>query len=78
MKRLIESAVGRPHAQGGVENQQRLAHRIDDVQGVVLNIFDKRSSFCHGYLSDRLNVGRAPCIANHYYWTTSFADQLNR
>ncbi len=41
VKGLIESAVGGADAQGGVEDQQRLAHRIDDVQGVVLNILDQ-------------------------------------
>ena len=34
VKGLIESAVGGPDAQGGVEDQQRLTHRIDDVLGV--------------------------------------------
>ena len=41
VKGLIEGAVGGSHAQGGVEDQKGLAHRIDDVQGVVLNIFDQ-------------------------------------
>ena len=34
VKGLIEGAVGGPDAQGGVEDQQRLAHRIHDVLGV--------------------------------------------
>ena len=38
VKGLVEGAVGGPDAQGGVEDQQGLAHRIDDVLGVVLNI----------------------------------------
>ena len=42
LKGLIERAVGGADAQGGVENQQGLAHRIDDVQRVVLNILDER------------------------------------
>jgi hypothetical protein len=41
LKGLIEGAVGGPDAQGGVENQQRFAHRINDVQGVVLNILNQ-------------------------------------
>src|ERR1035438_7813032 len=47
LKSLIESAVGGPDAQGGVENQQGFAHRINDVQGVVLNVLNQRFSF-HG------------------------------
>src|SRR5436190_11765216 len=45
VKGLIESAVGKPDAQGGVEDQQRLAHRFDDVQGVVLNVLKQGFSF---------------------------------
>ena len=45
VERLVEGAVGGPDAQRGVEDQQRLAHRVDDVLGVVLNILDQRSSF---------------------------------
>ena len=41
VKGLIEGAVGGPDAQGGVEDQQRLAHRVHDVQGVVLNILNE-------------------------------------
>ena len=50
MKRLIESAVGGPNAQRGVEDQQGLAHRIHDVLGIVLNILDQRFSFHHDHL----------------------------
>src|SRR5688500_4389966 len=34
VKRLIESAIGGSDAQCGVEDQQRLSHRIDDVLSV--------------------------------------------
>ena len=40
VERLVELAVGGPDAQRGVEDKQRLAHRVNDVLGVVLNIFD--------------------------------------
>ena len=45
VKGLIESAIGGLHAQSGVEDQQRLAHRVDDVHRIVLNIFDERLGF---------------------------------
>ena len=44
---LVEGAVGGPDAQGGVEDQQGLAHRVDDVLRVVLNILDQRCSIHH-------------------------------
>ena len=34
VKSLIESTVGGPDAQAGVEDQQGLTHRVDDVLGV--------------------------------------------
>src|SRR5271165_4616458 len=34
LKSLVEGAIRGSHAQGGVKNQERLAHRIDDVLGV--------------------------------------------
>ena len=40
VERLVEGAVGRPDAQRGVEDQQRLAHRVHDVLGVVLDVLD--------------------------------------
>ncbi len=49
VERLVEGAVGGPDAQRGVEDQQGLAHRVDDVLGVVLNVFDQRSLFHHGH-----------------------------
>src|ERR1700675_3221696 len=39
LKSLVEGAVGGSHAQGGVENQERLPDRIHDVLGVGLNGF---------------------------------------
>ncbi len=40
VERLVEGAVGRPDPQGGVEDQQGLAHRVHDVLGVILDILD--------------------------------------
>ena len=48
VERLVEGAVGGPDAQRGVEDQQRLAHRIDDVLGVVLNILDQWFTYHSG------------------------------
>ena len=49
VERLVEGAVGGPDAERGVEDQQRLAHRVHDVLGVVLDVLDQRSSFHHRY-----------------------------
>ena len=46
VKGLIESSVGGPDAQGGVEDRQRLAHGVDDVLGVGFDILDQGFS-CH-------------------------------
>src|SRR5438105_2608359 len=37
VERLVEGAVGGPDAQRGVQDQQRLAHRVHDVLGVGLD-----------------------------------------
>ena len=37
VERLVEGAVGRPHPQRGVEDQQRLPHRVHDVLRVGLD-----------------------------------------
>jgi hypothetical protein len=49
MERLVKRAVGGLDAQRGIQNQQRLAHRVDNVLGVILNIVDNRSSFHYGH-----------------------------
>ena len=56
VKRLVERAVGRPDAQGGVEDQQGLAHRIDDILGVVLNLLDQRCLLHRGHPAAQLEV----------------------
>jgi hypothetical protein len=45
VKGLVEGAVGGSDAQGGIEDQQGLTHRVHDVLGVVLNILDPRYLF---------------------------------
>ena len=52
VKGLIESAVGGADAQGGVEHQQRLAHRVDDVLGVRFDVFNKRIWLHRGPISN--------------------------
>src|ERR1700722_4850679 len=42
LKSLIKGPVRGSHAQGGIENQQRLAHRIHDVLRVGFNGFEVR------------------------------------
>ncbi len=41
MKGLVEGAVGGVDAQAAVENQERLADRVDDVLRVSLNLFEQ-------------------------------------
>src|SRR5687768_2979370 len=58
---LVESAIGGPDAQRGIEDQQRLAHRIDDVLRVILNvlvfnIFDQRGSFHQDHPAARVEL----------------------
>ena len=48
VKRLVEGAVGGADAERGVEDQQGLAHRVNNVLGVVLNILNEWCSF-HTY-----------------------------
>ena len=62
VERLVEGAVGGPDAQRGVEDQQGLAHRVDDVLGVVLNILDQWFSSHRGPppLSFDVPPGRRP------------------
>ena len=43
VERLVKRAVGGLDAQRGIQNQQGLAHRVDNVLSVILNIVDKRS-----------------------------------
>ena len=42
LKSLVKGAVRGSHAQRGVENQQRFAHRIDDVLSICFNGFQIR------------------------------------
>src|SRR5580704_16301545 len=37
LKSLVEGAVTRSHPQSGIENQERLAHGVDDVLSVGFN-----------------------------------------
>ena len=50
LKRLIEGAVGASDAQGGIQHQERLAHRIHDVLRVRFDVFNQRFSLHHRLL----------------------------
>ena len=50
VKCLIEGAVSALHTQRGVEDQQRLAHRVHDVLRIRLDVFNQLCSFHHGRL----------------------------
>ena len=45
VERLVKGAVGGLDTERGVEDEQRFPHRVHDVLGVVLNIFDERLWF---------------------------------
>ena len=61
MKGLIEGAVGGLDAQRGVEHQERLAHRVHDVLGVVLDILNERfSPLIRGVLSACFSTPGSP------------------
>ena len=58
VKCLVEGAIGGPDAQRRIQNQQGLAHRVDDVLSVVLNIFHEWAWFYHGH--PRASFGGSP------------------
>ena len=51
VERLVEGAVGRADAQGGVEDEERLADRVHDVLCVVLEVVGQRSAVHHAHRS---------------------------